>query len=100
MDKQLLTIRGKTTIDDSELGTHSESEQDVKDIIKDQPMMNVGVAFSRTITTKPYENVKVHVSLNCPCLLGEQDDTFEFVKDWCDERLSTVIEEIEGDLHG
>ena len=60
----------------------------------DKPAFNVGMKLGRTINIGDYNSVRFDVSLHAPCYKGEEDAVFDYVKNWVEEKVNGVSEEI------
>jgi len=89
-----IIVTGEVSVQDSKAGTSSTTTENVKEVELETPYMNVGMSLSKTVNLGNYENVKVQVSMHCPCKVGEQEPVFDFVLDWCDTKLSGVLDDI------
>jgi len=96
-------VKGQTptahiTTTNSSDGTTTDEQQVVgEDILIEGPAANVGVTCSITKNLGNYENVKVQVSLHLPCRLDadEIEETYKQCKEWVDEKIGEINEEIE-----
>ena len=61
---------------------------------------NVGVSLGHTKALKQFENIKFQVSLHMPCTAEEIDQTYDFVKDWVDNKLGDLVDEITESMKG
>lgn len=59
------------------------------------PWCEVGVDASYTHNLGNYQSAKIGVSIKVPCLHGEVDDVFNFSKEWVDQRMQTMMEELQ-----
>jgi len=57
--------------------------------------VNVGISLGLTVNIGNYENVKAQVSIHIPCSHEEIEDTYEFAKEWADDKLEELQGEIE-----
>ena len=53
---------------------------------------NVGLSIGYTRNLGDYESVKFQVSLHVPSSIDAIDETFAVIRDWCDDRLTEVVE--------
>lgn len=60
-------------------------------------LAEVGFEASSTINQGNFNSVRVGVSLRMPCHPEDIDLTFDKAKEWVDERVSGLIEEVNGD---
>ena len=80
--------KGQTTMED-------HNEEVVGEAIKvPEPHAEIGFEASSTINQGNFNSVRIAVSVRLPCAPDEIDDTFAYAKDWVDERLSKLIEEV------
>lgn len=54
----------------------------------------VGARDGATISTAPYESVRIEVSLSMPCYAAELEETAEFVQEWVAKRLLAERDEV------
>ena len=59
-----------------------------------EPTCEVGVDASYTKNLGNFQSAKVGVSLRVPCAHGDIDDVFAYAKDWVNNKLSAIIEEL------
>lgn len=60
-----------------------------------EPWCEVGVEASYTMNLGDFNSTRLQVSLKVPCQHGEIDQVFEFGKDWVDQKMQSMIEEVE-----
>jgi hypothetical protein len=56
----------------------------------------VRVSGGQTISTAPYETVRLDISLEMPCDKAQLEETFEFVSDWVSEKIINAVKQIKG----
>lgn len=68
----------------------------------DGPQTRVRCELGMTINIQNFQNVKVHVALEAPSNLDTEslDRTYEFIKNWCDAKISALKAEVEKDAAG
>lgn len=71
-----------------------QKEQVGDDILTDMPMANVGFSLAHTMNLGNFSSLKATVSLNMPCLPHDIEETYVTVKAWVDEKLKSVVEEV------
>lgn len=59
------------------------------------PWCEVGVDASYTHNLGNYQSARIGVSLKVPCLHPEVDDVFAFAKEWVDQRMQMMMEELQ-----
>lgn len=59
------------------------------------PWCEVGVDASYTHNLGNFQSAKIGVSIKVPCLHGEVDEVFGFAKEWVDQRMQTMMEELQ-----
>lgn len=80
-----------------------ESKQEQVDLPKDMaadvggegPWCEVGVEASFTKNLGNYQSARFQVTLKIPCQFPEIDETFEFGKNWVDQKLASALEDDE-----
>lgn len=60
------------------------------------PWCEVGVDMSYTHNLGNYQSARVGVMLKVPCLHGEVDDVYSFAKEWVDQRMQSMMEDLQG----
>ena len=63
----------------------------------DMPFCEVGVEASYTHNLGNFQSARVQVSLRVPCLPKEIDDTFSYAQKWVDNKLTGMVEELQGE---
>ncbi len=58
------------------------------------PPCNVGLTLGGTFPDKGYGNTKVSASLHVPCKHEEIDETFEFIKEWLDDKMADLTSDL------
>jgi hypothetical protein len=53
-----------------------------------------------TKQTRPYENIRPYVQLELPARISDLTESYGFAKDWVDERLFALSQEIDEHLAG
>lgn len=59
------------------------------------PWCEVGVEMSYTHNLGNYCSARVQVSLRLPCKHEEIDEVYEYAKEWTDNKLQGLIEELQ-----
>lgn len=57
------------------------------------PVVNVGISLAFTHNSGNYSNTKCQVSIHVPCSHEEIEETYEFVKDWAEEKINELHEQ-------
>jgi hypothetical protein len=71
-----------------------EKEKIGEPILATAPMCNVGVGSGVTINLGDYNSAKLDVRINIPCEHSEIDEVFEFGKNWVDQKLQGMVDEV------
>lgn len=82
----------KKNIDGSE-EQHQEQVGDER--LFEDPPCNVGVSGGFTYNLGNFNSAKVQISINVPCPHDEIDETYEFAKEWVDDRVQESYDELE-----
>jgi len=83
---------------------HGGIKEEVEEVIpmqkldKDKGISNVGVSFGYTKNMGNYESMKIQVSLHVPCYVEEIDTIFDFAKEWVDEKMTSILEDVSEEL--
>lgn len=79
--------------------TEDYQEEVGKERMFEDPPCNVGYSAGMTLPlpTNRYANAKFGVSLHIPCKHDEINQTYEFAKEWVDERMGELVQEVEDD---
>ncbi len=95
--KKLETHQGEGKVAvESKNGVASEKVFKVKEgEVYDQPACNVSFKMGHTKNLGNYESLRVDVSVMIPCYVSELEETFEFAKEWVDDRMDAVMVDIE-----
>lgn len=79
----------------------STTEEEVKgDVLVNEPHATVGVSVGVTKNLGNYESVKVTVSVFIPCAVDadEINETYEQAKEWVDEKVAAISQEIDDQI--
>lgn len=82
----------KTAVETSE-GV-KETTEEAGSMITDTALANVGVSLGATVNIGDFNNIKISVSLHVPCEIGDVDETFVSVQEWCQEKMSQLHDEV------
>lgn len=55
----------------------------------------VGISMGITIPTQPYMSIRADVHIRVPCPSGLVDPVYEHCKNWADQKLVTISNEVE-----
>lgn len=62
-----------------------------------EQLCEVGVEMSYTHNLGNYTSARVQVSLRVPCEHAEIDSAYDYSREWCDNKLNGLIEELQAD---
>jgi len=78
---------------DGSVETQTEAVGD--SVVVEEPMCNVGMSAGRTFNLGEFNSLKVQVSLHVPAKFEDIEDAFTFTKEWVDNKLNAITEEVE-----
>ena len=84
---------------DTALGRMDETSEGVSEEIIDvvessEAMASVGVEYALTMNLGNYENAKIGVSINIPCIPSKVDSTYEEASAWVESRITKERDKI------
>lgn len=81
-------------------GTATTEEEIKGDALVNDPHATVGVSVGITKNLGNYESVKVTVSVFIPCAVDAEEinETYEQAKDWVDEKIASISQEIDDQI--
>jgi hypothetical protein len=62
-----------------------------------EPQCEVGVEMSYTHNLGNYQSARVQVSLKVPCVHAEIDDIYNYAREWVDNKLNGLVEELQAE---
>lgn len=82
-------------------GTDAQSEEKVE-VVGDpklyaEPPCNVGLSLGATLKIGEYNYFKADVSLHMPCLEEDIDKIYKEAKEWVDDRLGEIMDDMNKD---
>lgn len=89
------TVKGIVTIKHAD-GSETIEELPVKEVLVTKKLLNVGMSAAMTFNLGNYESAKVNVSLHVPCESEELEDTYEFISNWVNGKMTKISDEIKG----
>ena len=89
----------KKVSDTSPVVDKQDGVEDIGTVVIKGPPANVGVSMSRTLNLGEFNSAKVEVSCHIPCKPTQEDmdGTFEFAKQWADEKMEILVDELKGE---
>lgn len=87
--------------------THKGGEKQEQLLSQDDTVVNeavqttghpchVRVGGGQTISTAPYESVRIEISLSVPCEKEQIEETFEFASDWVSQKMMEATKSVKG----
>lgn len=97
--KVVTEVTGIATVTEKS-GAVTETKHKVGLVVYDGPVAEVGCEMSHTMNLGNYQSAKLQVSLKGPSNIDSTslDNTFEYIKEWCDTKLSAMIAEAQKTL--
>lgn len=92
---QVEDVKAKTVIQHPD-GGKTEHEEVLEQVVSTKPLANIGMKLGKTTGLPNYSSLKVEVSLHYPSPVDQLDETFEIVKAWLDNKMGSVLDELEG----
>lgn len=86
-------ISHETVIDKTKAVTH-EKQEVVASMQSAEPVCNVGVSAKYTKNLGNYESASLQVSLHIPCKKEDIDTTFEWGRDWVNNRMEQLVNDL------
>lgn len=89
------------TMTDKKTVVSEDTSQETVDTPADpnptEPQCEVGVEMSYTHNLGNYQSARVQVSLKVPCVHAEIDDVYDYAREWVDNKLNGLVEELQAD---
>lgn len=89
------TITDKKTVVSED--TNQEQVETPADPNPTEPQCEVGVEMSYTHNLGNYQSARVQVSLKVPCVHAEVDEVYDYAREWVDNKLNGLVEELQAD---
>lgn len=92
------TVLVEKQINKKSMGASQETEVIHKALSTGPSMANISVLGGRTISTAPFEFVRIDVSLQMPCATDPKslEETYEFITDWVGGKLKEAEKAFKG----
>lgn len=87
---------GKMIVNNGE----SEEELEVRVFPEGAEPAKVSVGLNSTVNMGNYESLKLSVHVTLPCYVEEVEDTFDKARDFCAEKLTQMLSDVERNRGG
>ena len=81
-------------------GAVTETQEKVGLVIYEGPTAQIGCELGYTMNLGDYQSARMTVTLTTPSNIDSEslDKTFQFVKNWCDAKLTQMITDAKAEL--